>query len=81
MTATDWLSVEISLECSCPADIQGDAMKPATQHFGMPQLERDDIYALLLQQLDQCRLVLSTTDQVRVDAEQVHIDPLAANAL
>ena len=76
---TEW-SIEISLECSCPADIQGYAMVPATQHFGVPQLQADYIKTLSLQQFDQGRLVSIDHDQVWVNTEQIHIDPLAADA-
>ena len=56
-------------------------MEAASQHFGVPQLEPDDINTLLFQQLDQSRLVLINHDQIRADAEQVHVDPFATNAL
>jgi hypothetical protein len=80
VTAIVWRSVEVLLESSGPANVQGGAMETTPQHPGVSQLEPDDINTLLLQQLDQSRLVPIHHDQVRVDAEQVHIDPLAANA-
>jgi hypothetical protein len=56
-------------------------MEPATQHFGVPQLQADYIQTPLLQEPDQSRLILIDHDQIRADAEQIHIDPVAANAL
>ena len=40
-------------------------MGPAAQHLGVPQLEGDDIETLLLQELDQGRLISIDHDQIR----------------
>src|SRR4051794_21157 len=50
-------SVEITLERSRSADVQCHAMSPAAKKFGVPQLERDDIETLLLQEPHQRRLI------------------------
>jgi hypothetical protein len=73
-------SIEVALERTFAADVQGDAMVPAPQHFGVSQLQADYIKTLFLQEFDQGRLVSINHDQVRVDAEQIHINPLAADA-
>jgi hypothetical protein len=74
-------SNEVSFERSLSADVQGHAMEPATHHSGVPQFKGEDIKTVLLQELDQPRLVSIDHDQIRADAEQVHIDPGAADAL
>jgi len=40
--------IKVSLERSSSADIQGYAMEPAAQNFGVPQFQGDDIKALFL---------------------------------
>jgi hypothetical protein len=80
ITAMAECSIEVSLERSFAANVQGYAMVPATQHFGVPQLQANHIKTLFFQQFDQGSLVSIHHDQVRVNAEQVHIDPLAADA-
>ncbi len=56
-------------------------MKSTSQHSGMPQFERDHIETLFFQKLDQTRVVELDHDQIRVDAEQIHIDPRTADRL
>ena len=56
-------------------------MKSAAQHLGVPQLQADNIKTLFLQESDQTRLVLIDYDQTRIDAEDIHIDPVATDAL
>ena len=56
-------------------------MELATHHSGVPQFKGEDIKTVLLQELDQPRLVSIDHDQIRADAEQVHIDLGAADAL
>ena len=56
-------------------------MEPTAQHLGVPQLQRNDIYAVPLEDLDQHLLVSISHDQIRTDAEDIHVDPLAADAL
>ena len=73
-------SIEVSLHRPFPAGVQGNAMKPATQHFGVPDFVRNHIQPMFLQHFDQSCLVLIDHDQVRIDAEQIHINPLATNA-
>jgi hypothetical protein len=41
--------IEVSLERSSSSDVQGNAMGPAPQHFGVPQFYADYIKSLLLQ--------------------------------
>ena len=50
---------------SLSADVQRHAVEPAAQHLRVPQLERDDIQALLLQEPDQSGLVPIDHDQIR----------------
>ena len=56
-------------------------MEPAAQHFGVPQFQGDYIKTLLLQKLYERRLISIDHDQIRIDAECIHIDPVTANAL
>ena len=72
-------SIEVSLHRSLSAGIQGNAMKPATQHFGVSQFQGNHIQTMFLQELDQGCLVPVDHDKVRIDAEQIHIDPFTAN--
>ena len=74
-----WL-IEVSLERSRSADVQCNAMGPAAQHFGVAQFERNYIKTLLLQKFYEGRLISVDHDQIRIDAERIHIDPIAANA-
>ena len=73
-------SIEVSLQRSSSADIQGNAMGPTTQHFGVPQFQGDHIKTLLLQKFHERRLIPINHDQIRTDAEGIHIDPVTANA-
>ena len=73
--------IEVSLQRPSSADVQRHAMESTTQHLGVPKLKRDDIEAVLLQEPDQSGLVSIGHDQIGIDAEQIHIDPIAANAL
>ena len=41
--------IEVSLERSSSSDVQGNAMGPAPQHFGVPQFYADYVKSLLLQ--------------------------------
>jgi hypothetical protein len=71
--------IEVSLERSSSADVQGDAMEPTTHHLGVPQFQGDYIKTLLLQKSYERRLIPIDHDQIRVDAECIHIDPVTAN--
>ena len=55
-------------------------MEPTAQHFGVPQFQRDYIKTLLLQKFYESRLISIDHDQIRTDAECIHIDPVTANA-
>ncbi len=62
------------------ADVQGHAMESAAQHLGVPQLERDDVEPVLLQKPDEGGLISIDHHQIRIDAERIHVDPVAADA-
>src|SRR3974377_1634095 len=79
-TETPGCSAEVSLQRSSSADVQRHAMESTAQHLGVPELKRDDIEALLLQEPDQSGLVCIDHDQIGIESEQIHIDPIAANA-
>src|SRR5216684_5071290 len=72
--------IEVSLELSSSADVQGNAMRPAAQHFGVAQFQGDYINTLLFQKLDESRLISIDHDQIRIDAECIHVDPVAPDA-
>ena len=55
-------------------------MRPTTQHLGVAQFQGDYIKPLLFQKLDQSRLISIDYDQIRTDAECVHVDPVTPNA-
>jgi hypothetical protein len=55
-------------------------MGSAAQQLGMPQFQWDDVKAVLLEKLDERALVSVDDNQIRIDAERVHIDPIATNA-
>src|SRR5689334_19541546 len=57
-------SLEVPLECSGSADVQGDAMEPAAQQPGMAQRQGDDIETVLLQQCDESRLTAIDDDYI-----------------
>jgi hypothetical protein len=82
-----WLSIgkaacliEVSLQRSSPADVQGNAMGPAAHQFGVPQFQGDYIETMLFQESYQTRLISIDHDQARSDAECIHIDPVTTNA-
>ena len=54
-------------------------MKPASQQLGVPQLEGDYLESLLLQEPDQGALISIHDYRIRIDAEDVHVDPVTAN--
>ena len=62
--ATAGCLIEVPLERSLAADVQGNAMEATTHHFGMTQVQGDDIETLLLQEFDQTRLVFIDHDQI-----------------
>src|SRR5262245_6756886 len=68
--------VEVSLERSGSSHVEGHAVEPTTQHFGVAQLYGDDVEPFLLQQLYERRLITIDHDQVRTDAECIHVDPV-----
>src|SRR5258708_5099563 len=72
--------IEVSLERSSPADVQGDAMEPTAHHLEMPKFQRDYIEPLPLQEFYESRLIPVDHDHIRIDAECIHIDPVAADA-
>jgi hypothetical protein len=72
--------IEVSLQHSGPADVQGHAMGPTAHHFGVPNFQGDDIKTLFLQQSYESRLIPVDHDQIRTNAECIHIDPVTANA-
>ena len=72
--------IEVSLERSSSADVQGNAMGPTPQHFGVPQFQGDYVKTLLLQKFYESRLISSDHDQIRIDAECIHVDPVTPNA-
>ena len=51
-------------------------MKSTTQHLGVPQLQADYIQTVLLQELDQSCLIFIDYDQIRIDAQDILIDPV-----
>ena len=55
-------------------------MWSAAQQLGMSQLQRDDFKAMLLEKLDERGLSSIDNTQIRIDAEHVHVDPIAADA-
>jgi hypothetical protein len=55
-------------------------MWSSAQQLGMPQFQWDDFKAVLLEQLDERWLIAVHDNQIRIDAEGVHIDPIAAYA-
>jgi hypothetical protein len=73
--------IEVSLERSSSADIQGNAMGPAAHHFGVTKFQRDYIKALLFQEFYESGLITINHDQIRIDAECIHVDPISANRL
>ena len=56
-------------------------MKAATQHPGVAQFDGYHGKAMVFQQPDKSGLIAVYDDRIRVYAEQVHVDPLAANRL
>src|SRR6516162_10062877 len=56
-------------------------MGSAAQQLGMPQSQWDDVKAALLEKLDERRLVSVDDNQIRANAERVHVDPIAADAI
>jgi hypothetical protein len=72
--------IEISLERSSSADIQGNAMGPPAQHLGVPQFQGDYIKSLLFQKSYEAGLIAIDDYQARIDAECIHVDPIAADA-
>src|SRR4051812_1602365 len=56
-------------------------MGSSAQQFGVPQLQRDYIETLLLQESYERRLISIDHDQIRINAECIHVDPVTANAL
>ena len=56
-------------------------MGSAAQHLGMPQFQWDDVKAVLLEKLDERGLVSIDNNQIRTNAERIHIDPIATDAL
>jgi hypothetical protein len=54
-------------------------MEPTTHHLGVPQFQGDYIKTLLLQKSYERRLIPIDHDQIRVDAECIHIDPVTTN--
>jgi len=62
-------SIKVPLERSSSADVQGYAMEPTAQHFGVSQFQGDDIKTLFLHKFDQGRLVLIDHDHIRINAE------------
>src|SRR6516164_11665547 len=55
-------------------------MGSAAQQLGMPQFQWDDVKAVLLEKLDERGLVPVDDNQIRINAERVHIDPIATDA-
>src|SRR6516164_484679 len=55
-------------------------MGAAAQQLRMPQFQCDDVKALLLEKLDERGLALVDDNQIRINAERVHIDPIATDA-
>src|SRR5215472_8349861 len=74
-------SIEVSLERPLATDVQGDAVGPSAQHLGVAQFQRDDVKPVLFQELYERRLIAVDHDQVRIDAEGIHVNPVAADAL
>jgi hypothetical protein len=72
--------IEVSLELPPSADVQGNAMRPAGQHLGVTQFQGDYIEPVLFQEPDESRLVSINYDQIRADAECIHVDPVAPHA-
>jgi len=54
-------------------------MGPTAQHLGVPQFQRDHIETVLLQKPHESRLVSIHHDQIRIDAECVHINPVTTD--
>ena len=61
--------IKVSLERSSSADVQGYAMEPTAQHFGVSQFQRNYLKTLFLHKFDQGRLVVIDHDQIRINAE------------
>src|SRR6476659_7382817 len=55
-------------------------MGSAAQQLGMPQSQRDHVKAVLLKKFDERELVSVDDDEIRINAERVHIDPIATDA-
>ena len=55
-------------------------MGSTAQQLGMPQFQWDDVKAMLLEKLDEGGLVSVDDNQIRIDAERIHIDPIATDA-
>ena len=55
-------------------------MGSTAQQFGVPQFQGNHIKTLLLQEFYQRRLISIDHDQIRIDAECIHVDPIAADA-
>ena len=72
--------LEVSLELSPSSDVQGNAVRPTAQHFGVAQFKGNYIKTLLFQKLDEGRLISIDHDQIRANAECIHVDPVAPNA-
>src|SRR6516162_5537724 len=73
-------SIEVPLERPPAADVQGDAVGPPAQHLGVAQFQRDDVKSVLFQKLYERRLIAVDHDKVRIDAEDIHVDPVTADA-
>ena len=71
--------IEVSLQRSSSADVQGNAMGSAAKQFGVPQFQGNYIMTMLLQESYQSRLIFIDHDQVWIDAEYIHIDPVTTN--
>ena len=55
-------------------------MGTSPQHLGMPQSQRDDVKTVPFQKLDKRELISVDDNQIRTDAERIHINPVAADA-
>ena len=55
-------------------------MGSTAQQFGVPQFQGDYIKTLLLQEFYERRLISIDHDQIGIDAECIHVNPVTANA-